>query len=100
LTAGDLAYTSTVHMPPADVVGKWIGAIHKGSASAMKELRLVGQNIGKGKNVIAYRTGAMTLHDFLLKELSAEEIERMGYEQLTMEHALCKFHIAVGKRLI
>ena len=100
LTAGDLAYTSTVYMPSAHIVGKCIGAIHKGSASAMKELRLVGQTVSKGKNVNAYITGATNLHNFLLNELSAEEIERMRYEQLTMEHALCKFHIAVSKKLM
>jgi hypothetical protein len=97
LTAGDLAYTSAVNMPSADTVGKYIGLIRKGSAVAMKELDIISHN---EHQVAVFCSGAQRLHNFLLNDLTREERIEMGYEQLTMEHALCKYHIASDRGLI
>jgi hypothetical protein len=99
LTAGDLAYTSTVDMPTISMIAKHIRKINKGSANALRLLKIV-KSCVSDNSPQDFASKTKQFYALVMDRLSEVEIEVMGADGLMMEYALCKYSVAVGARIL
>jgi hypothetical protein len=85
LLASDYAYAGLVQMPEPSKVGEIIFKINAGGKSG---LALLGFNVNTQE---ACAEAMKSFCDAVHKLLTPEEVNRMGIDPVTLEHALCKF---------
>lgn len=90
LLAADYVYAEIVAEPSPKEMGSLIHKLGKGAVSGLQCLGL----LPKGKQEFVERDVAdafVQAHDYVAKELSDEEKDRMGFDTVMLEHTLCKF---------
>ena len=99
LTAGDLAYTSTIDMPTISTIAKHIRKINKGSANTLWLLKIV-KSSASDDSPQDFSSKTERFYVLVMDRLSKVEIEVMGADRLMMEYALCKYSVALGAKIL
>ena len=86
LICGDLVEAGILDMPSASDWAASIDKMGKGSKDGMVTCGLVGTDCGREEFCKAF----VSLDNALQAELTKEEKDRMGYNIIMLEHALCK----------
>ena len=86
LICGDLVEAGILDMPSASDWAASINKMGKGSKDGMVTCGLVGTDCGREEFCKAF----VSLDNALQAELTKEEKDRMGYNIIMLEHALCK----------
>lgn len=85
LLASDYAYAGLVNEPSMSEVGRVIFKIDAGGKAG---LALLGLGVGTAE---ACATSLSDLWDVILAQFTRAEINEMGLDPITLEHALCKY---------
>ena len=94
LLTGDYVYAGVVEMPSVEEVGSLIWQLKRGALDGLRDIGLVAENgqiaVTEEETISAFTT----LYDYTQKQLDEYPglAEKMTFDPIMMEHALCKFH--------
>ncbi|KAF6754607.1 P-loop containing nucleoside triphosphate hydrolase protein [Ephemerocybe angulata] len=99
---GDLALASVCDMPTTMEMAECILSLNSGGMGGLRDLGLLpGTMPSKRLEKVEVVAAALEEVDsFCMNTFSEDERREMGYNLIVLEHSLCKFHRALGKKAL
>lgn len=98
----DLAAAGICLMPTIGEMASAIMMVDRGAVAGLVALGLASKPLptSKAEKLAMLEKGLLILNDMVISNFTEEERLNMGYNLITLEHSLCKFSRAIGKRAL
>ena len=91
-------FGSVVMMPSPEEMGGIVHLLNKGAVEGLQDVGLLPPGrLSFAEDDVA--AAFVTLYDFVFTSFDSQELDKMTYDPIMLEHALCKFkRLQIGRR--